>query len=92
MKLGRYAANWIVVRQLKLDGALPALPHPDRRATGHFAPGAESSTAGSTMFVGGQAVATELDVFVDPVVGGEEALRGPRQLGGLGRSVAAWAA
>ncbi len=50
----------------------------------HLAPGAESSVSGSTVLVGGQAMAAELEVVVD----GQEALgmagvsfrRGPRML------------
>jgi len=40
----------------------------------HLAPGAESSVPGSTVLVGGQAMAAELEVVVDAAVDGQEAL------------------
>ncbi len=40
----------------------------------HLAPGAEGSVACGTMFVGGQAMATELEMVVDAAMDGAEAL------------------
>ncbi len=48
-----------------------------RRDADHLAPGAEGVVACDMMFVGGQAMAAELEVVVDAGVGGEEALRVP---------------
>ena len=45
------------------------------RDAGHLAPGAEGMVASGTMFGGGQAVVTKLEMVVDAAVGGEEALR-----------------
>ncbi len=42
--------------------------------TGHFAPSTEGSVACGAALVGGQAMATELEVVVDPAVGGQETL------------------
>jgi len=44
------------------------------RSAGNLAPGAEGSVACGTVLVGGQAVATELEVVVDAGMGGQEAL------------------
>jgi len=46
----------------------------------HLAPGAEGGVACGTVLVGGQAVATELEVAVDAAVDGEEALGVRRRL------------
>jgi len=50
-----------------------------RRDAGHLAPGVESGVPGGAVLVGGQAVATELEVVVDAGVGGEEAPGVPRR-------------
>ena len=41
----------------------------------NLAPGAEGIIAGVTMLSGGEAMAAELEVVVDPTMGGEETLR-----------------
>ncbi len=54
----------------------PRLAQPSSRrcSPGHIAPSAERGAAGLAVLVGGQAVTTELEVVVDPAMGGEESL------------------
>ena len=49
-------------------------------SVGHFPPDLESDASRNTVLVGGQAVATELDVVVDTGVVRQETLRMPRWL------------
>ena len=52
----------------------PAASH-DRCNSGDVTPRTEGSVLGGTAFVGSEAVATKLEVIVDPAVGGKETLR-----------------
>ena len=49
-----------------------------RRNFGNIVPRAEGGTASRAILVGIEVMTTELEMVVDPTVGGEEALRMPR--------------
>jgi translation initiation factor 2 gamma subunit (eIF-2gamma) len=55
----------------------------DEGSTGDSAPDLEGAVAGGSMLVGGQAVATELEMIVDLAVAGEKLLGVPRRLEAL---------
>jgi len=55
-------------------GWLPSWASGGGHKHGNFAPGLESTVSGRAMLIGSLAVTTELEVIVDPAVGGQEAL------------------
>ena len=57
------------------DGQTAALESGGRRNFGNIVPRAEGGGASRAVLVGIEVMTTELEMVVDPTVGGEEALR-----------------
>ena len=62
----------------RVMGKPAALGSGCRRNFGNIVPRAEGGTASRAILVGIEVMTTELEMVVDPTVGGEEALRMPR--------------